>query len=90
MVRKTKLLDKMAANPQSDWKIADVETLCKQIGLSCRKPSSGSHYMVTSELLSEKSGGLTIPARRPIKPYYIRQLANLAKAHLRKEAENGL
>jgi hypothetical protein len=68
-------LEAMRRNPRADWTIRDVKAVCAQHGLSC-KPArgGGSHYKVTAERLS---GTLTIPFKRPIKPFYIRQLVKL-------------
>ncbi len=78
MVRKKSLLERMKANPRADWTIANVKTLCRNVGLKLTPPTSGSHYKVHSEFLN---GMLTIPGRRPIKPFYIRDLVGLAEAH---------
>lgn len=75
----SRTLEKMRANPQGDWSISDVEKLCKQLGINCSPPSSGSHYKISSDSLH---GILTIPARRPIKAPYIRKLVALADAHM--------
>lgn len=79
MAQKRNLLDQMRNSPQDDWTIDDVKTLCTKVGLGCRPPANGSHYVVYSELLG---GALTIPARRPIKAYYIKKLVALATGHL--------
>lgn len=79
-VRSSKMLEKMAAKAK-DWRIDDVETLCKQVGLDCMAPrGGGSHYRVSS---SKLAGILTIPAKRPIKPPYIKNLVGMARAHLK-------
>lgn len=73
---KRTLLERMQANPRGDWTIGDVQTLCRQHGMTCRSPSSGSHYKVShphSPLI------LMIPARRPIKPFYIRELVSMCE-----------
>lgn len=72
----------MRANPKADWRIEDVETLCRQIGLTLSPPSGGTHYMVTSP---HAAGGLPVPFARPIKPIYIKKLVSLADAHSMKE-----
>lgn len=74
-MRAIDLLERMRANPRADWTIADVERLCRACGLTITSPRSGSHYKVR-----DRQGGatLTIPARRPIKPVYIRALVALA------------
>jgi hypothetical protein len=73
--RSGSMLERMRANPQADWTIADVERLCREVELTATPPRRGSHYKVCSP----KSGTiLTIPARRPIKPVYIRALVVLA------------
>jgi hypothetical protein len=65
-----KLFQAMARNPRGDWRIADIEVVCKHFGLICKAPSGGgSHYSVSHP---STFGSLTIPARRPIKPFYIK------------------
>jgi hypothetical protein len=73
-----RLLDDMGKNPGGDWVINDVQTLCRQTGLVCSSPKRGSHYKISSKHLP---GILTIPARKPIKPFYIKMLTALARAH---------
>jgi hypothetical protein len=79
MAVKRSLLEQMAQNPASDWKIKDVETLCRQVGLKIEAPTSGSHYKVTSKYLA---GLLTVPHKRPIKVCYVKELVRLAEAHI--------
>ena len=68
-------LDRMRANPRADWTIAGVERACRAAGLRITAPRRGSHYKVRDP----RSGPvLTIPAHRPIRPVYIRQLGELA------------
>lgn len=86
MVKEIKLLRQMQSNPRADWVIRDVEALCRQAGLVCAPPKSGSHYKVYSEHLV---GTLPIPARRPIKPIYIKKLTSYVEAHLREEEKRG-
>jgi predicted RNA binding protein YcfA (HicA-like mRNA interferase family) len=66
------LLDRMRRNPSGDWTISDVETLCRQRGLLFRA-GKGSHCHAKHPNSREI---LTIPARRPIKPVYIRKLVH--------------
>ena len=84
MAKKSTLLDQMQANPTADWNIAKISRLCAKIGLEICPPAHGSHYTITSKYLS---GILTIPARRPIKPVYVRKLVALARAHLQAAKE---
>lgn len=65
-----KLLDAMRANPR-DWRIGDVERLCASHGIACGAPRKGSHYKVSHPAVAAI---LTVPAHRPIKPVYIRDL----------------
>jgi hypothetical protein len=75
-----RLLDQMRDNPKGDWSIRDVETLCRQIGLRCSPPrGGGSHYKVSSQHLD---GIVTVIARKPIKPIYIRHLVVMADGHV--------
>ncbi|MGQ0664541.1 MAG: type II toxin-antitoxin system HicA family toxin [Pseudomonadota bacterium] len=77
MPRADKLLAAMRVNPAGDWRIADVETLCRRYGLACTAPRRGDHYKVSHAALAEI---LTIPAGRPIKPVYIRRLVTMVVA----------
>lgn len=60
----------MRQNPH-DWGIGDVESVCKEYGISCSSPKRGSHYKVSHP---SEHRILTIPAKRPIKAIYIRRL----------------
>ena len=61
----------MRLNPAADWTVKDVETLCRQHGLTCIAPKRGSHFKVSHPA---QDSILTIPYRRPIKSIYIRTL----------------
>lgn len=82
MAKKRKLLERMKTNPRDDWTIKDVETLCQQTGLVFLNPSNGSHYKVASERVD---GVITIPAAKPIKPVYIRNVVSMAQTHISAE-----
>lgn len=82
MGKKLKIFEKMKNNPKGDWSISDVSTLCKQVGLHLVPPSRGSHYTVYSDYVK---GALTVPHKRPIKPFYIKCLISLAEAHIAYE-----
>ena len=71
MANAEKLLAGMRANPR-DWRIGDVERICAGFGVACTPPRAGSHYKVKHRAMP---GLLTVPARRPIKPVYIRDVA---------------
>jgi hypothetical protein len=72
MIKADKLLARMRRNPTGDWTIRDIERLCGELGWSCLPPTGGgSHWKVTAP---DMESILTIPAKRPIKPVYIRKL----------------
>ena len=71
------LLDRMRRNPQGNWTIKDVETVCAEYGVTCRPPTRGTHYKVSHPGFVDI---LTIPFKRPIKPVYIRRLATYIDA----------
>ena len=71
MSKSDKLLEHMRRNPRNGWSIDDVCAICGQFGLTAAAPKRGSHYKISHPDHSEI---LTIPARRPIKPPYIRAL----------------
>ena len=73
MNKAQKLLDSMENNPV-DWRIEHVETVAKAFGLTVHCPK-GSHHIVRQANGSKVS----VPAHRPIKPFYIRQFVRLVK-----------
>ena len=84
MAKKRSLLQQMGDNPKKGWVVADVQKLCNQEGLELLPPKKGSHYKVASSCLRDI---LTIPAHRPIKPIYIRQLVSYAIAHVTERGD---
>ncbi|PWB83356.1 MAG: hypothetical protein C3F11_07050 [Methylocystaceae bacterium] len=72
------LLERMKRNPAGDWTIADVELLCRQHGLLFRPGKETSHAHAKHPRAEDI---LTIPARRPIKPVYIRGLVRYIERH---------
>ena len=63
----TDILEKMRANPTSDWTIADIEAVCRSLGIRCTAASGGgSHYKISHPSQRQI---LTVPSRRPIRPY---------------------
>jgi hypothetical protein len=70
VARGEKLLERMRANPR-DWRIEDVATVCAAFGIACTPPRKGSHYKVKHAGQAET---LTVPAHKPIKPWYIEAL----------------
>lgn len=68
--------DGMWSNPGIEWALADVEEFCRRHGIACRPPARGAHYVLSHPAVR---GRLTIPARRPIKPAYIRLLVAMAE-----------
>ena len=73
------LLEQMKRNPQGDWTIKDVETVCAQHeGVSCKPPTGGGgHYKVAHPRINHIQ---TIPFKRPIKAVYIRLLVKFLEA----------
>lgn len=76
-VGKGDTLARMWDNPQGDWTMTDVEAVCRQHGLRCSPPTGGgSHWKVSHPALRDI---LTIPARHPIIPFYIRRLVRMVE-----------
>ena len=77
MTKADKLFDRMRRNPAGDWSIEDVERVCRAMGWTCLPPTGGgSHWKVA---VPGSGAILTVPAKRPIKPIYIRKLLEMAK-----------
>jgi len=77
-----KQLAAMRRCPSDGWTIRDVELLCRNLGLACKPPKHGEHHVVSQPKVE---GLLTIPTRRPIKPFYIKLLVQLAESSLEFE-----
>ncbi len=78
MSKADKLLEQMRRNPAGDWTIGDIQKLCDRLGWQCFPPSGGgSHWKI---MVPGHEAILTVPAKRPIKPVYIRKLVELVKA----------
>lgn len=73
MERGEKLLERVRANPR-DGRIEDVAAVCASFGLTCTPPRKGSHYKVKHDA---QAAMLTVPAHKPIKPWYIEALVKL-------------
>lgn len=67
MAARDKLLDRMRRNPRGDWKIGDLQAVAERYGIDWRNPS-GSHVV----FMPRQGTILSVPARRPIKPIYIK------------------
>jgi hypothetical protein len=72
------LLERMRLNPAADWRIEDVERVCREHGLLFRAGRGTSHCHAKHPNAREI---LTIPARRPIKPVYIRKRVRYIDVH---------
>lgn len=75
MARGDKSLDRMRENPR-DWRIGSLEAVAWANGINIRK-SGGSHVVFEHPSVRE---AVSVPARRPIKPVYIRAFVQLVDA----------
>ena len=77
----SKRLEAMRANPAGNWRMKDVEAICKAHGLRCSAPRGGGpHYKIAHSALDDM---LSILVARPIKSVYIRKLVQMVDAVLR-------
>lgn len=72
MSRADKTLEAMRENPDG-WRIDDLESVAAAFDVSVRKPG-GSHVIFSRAGVREI---LSVPARRPVKPVYIRHFVAL-------------
>ncbi len=71
MTRAAKILEQMKANPR-DWRIESLRAVAEAHGLFHRQPG-GSHV-----IFRHPNGAmLSVPARRPIKPIYVKKFVQL-------------
>ena len=71
MARAGKLLDKMRRNPR-DWRIGQLQTVAEAYDVAWVH-AGGSHCTFRTP----KGEKLTVPAKRPIKPVYVRHFIDL-------------
>ena len=69
MSRGEKRLAQMRNNPRGDWKIEDVEVVCRAYGIVLEPPTGGSHWSI----FYPGVGIQTIPAHGRIKARYIKE-----------------
>ena len=73
MTRATKILEQMKANPR-DWRIESLKSVADALGLVHHQPG-GSHV-----IFRHPNGAmLSVPARRPIKPIYVKKFVRLVE-----------
>ena len=77
MSRSLKRLEGMKRQPQKEWTVEDVIDVCRIYGVRCLTPPKGSHYVLSHHLID---GLLTLPARRPLKPFHIMLFVELVEA----------
>lgn len=80
MTRADKILARMRRNPR-DWRIEELESMAVRLGITVRKPA-GSHVIFQHH---DSVIEVSVPARRPIKPIYIRQLLALIDEVIRDD-----
>ena len=73
MSRAAKTLAQMKANPR-DWRIETLMSVAEAFGLVWRQPG-GSHVIFRHP----RGAMLSVPARRPIKPVYVRKFVRLVE-----------
>jgi len=66
-----KTLERMRVNPR-DWRIEDLKTVARRHGLTWQQPGT-SHVTFRAPA----GGKVTVPARKPIKPIYVRHFVAL-------------
>ena len=83
MTNVDKRLEKMRANPK-DWRIEDLQAIADSLEIEY-KSTGGSHVVFRCAQCCH----VTVPAKRPIKPIYIKQfLALVERLKERREDES--
>jgi hypothetical protein len=75
MSQREKIIQSMKQNPKKDWCIEDLKKLAHQHNIDYRQPGS-SHVTFRTQTGNK----LTVPARRPIKPVYIKLFVELLES----------
>ena len=66
-------LEQMGNNPHADWRIEDLVAIAARYGVMVRQ-GKGSHVFFGHDSWDE---ALVVPAKKPIKPVYIRRFVAL-------------
>ena len=82
MTRAEKQIAAMRRNPRGDWQLDDLKSVAARHGVIVRH-DGGSHAVFRRA----DGGMLTVPARRPIKPVYIKQFVAFIEARHDEETE---
>jgi hypothetical protein len=72
-LRASKLLNEMRLNPKADWRIEQLDTVARAYDVNVRQ-GRGSHVIFEHP---KTIRALAVPARRPIKPVYVRRFVAL-------------
>ena len=70
MAKTGDVLAAMRRNPAGDWTIEDIRRVSNGAAGNAWPPSRGSHWKIAAP---GKPDILVVPARRPIKPFYVRK-----------------
>lgn len=70
-----KTLERMRNNPR-DWRIGDLVSVAERYGIEVRN-NGGSHHVFSARGIAES---LCVPAHRPIKPVYVKNLVSMIDA----------
>jgi hypothetical protein len=84
--RASKLLSEMRRNPKGDWRIEQLDTVARAYEVNVRQ-GRGSHVVFEHPNLAR---ALSVPARRPIKPVYVRRFVALIEDSEVISASQGL
>jgi hypothetical protein len=77
LVASGKILQKMRKNP-TGWRIEDLHAIARENRVEWRRPGrGGSHVIFSAPSVREI---VSVPAKRPIKPIYIKQFLALIDA----------
>jgi len=74
--RSLKLLNEMRLNPKADWRIEQLDLVARAHEVNVRQ-GRGSHVVFEHPKIVL---ALSVPARRPIKPVYVRRFVGLIDA----------
>ncbi|KAB0665583.1 type II toxin-antitoxin system HicA family toxin [Oryzomonas japonica] len=75
MTTADKTLERMRNNPR-DWRIGDLISVAERYGVEVRN-NGGSHHVFSTRGIAES---LCVPAHRPIKPVYVKNLVSMIDA----------
>lgn len=80
MKKVLRTIERMKRNPKGDWRLDELKSIANRLGVEYVQPGT-SHCAFRFNSLSK----VTVPARKPIKPIYVKQFVKFVEEVLNEK-----